>query len=70
MLVRMWNKEDTLSSTTGVSKKLYNNFGNQFGVSYLKTQLFFSLAYTQKLPIYTNYVHSSFICKSQKLETT
>jgi hypothetical protein len=61
---------------------LYSNFGNQYGSfsenwksTYLKTQLY-SPGYTPKVCStipqghLLNYVHSSFICNSQTLETT
>ena len=69
------------SSFAGGSANLYNHFENQYGSSlknwdstYLKTQLYYSWAYTQSTLHTTtrtllNYVHSNFICNSQKLES-
>jgi hypothetical protein len=54
MLVRMWSKENTPPMLE--SANLYNHFGNQFGgfsenweQCYLKTQLYHSWIYTQKM---------------------
>jgi hypothetical protein len=75
----MWNKGKL--SIAGKSANLYNHFGNQFvGFSenweyfYLNSQLYHFWAYNQKILHHStktlNYVHSSFIHNSQKLETT
>ena len=70
------------SSTASGSANLYNHFGHQYGsflenweFIYLKTQLYHSWAYTQRMDappqehLY-NYVDSSFIYNIQKVETT
>jgi len=74
-------KEEHFSIVGGIAD-WYNNSANQSGgssenwtLSYLRTRLYLSWAYTQKMPQHITrhvlyYVHSSLIYNSQKLERT
>jgi hypothetical protein len=78
MLARMWSKENNPPLLVGL--QMNNHSGNQsdsfsqnWKYFYLKTQLYHSWVYTQKISIIQqghllNYVHSSFNHNSHKLE--
>ena len=71
-------KEEHSSITAGVanwynhSGKFSGSFSENWNYFYQKTQQYHSLVYTQKIPQghVLHYVHISFICNRQKLETT
>jgi hypothetical protein len=78
MLEQIWSKGNTPPLLVAGSASLYNQFSNQFDdlsenweLIYLKTQLYHSWTYTQKM-LYQpqryllNCAHSSFICNSHE----
>jgi hypothetical protein len=80
MLERMWRKRNTPSLLVGLQTgattlEINLEVPQKIGNIYLKTQIYHSWEYTQKMPYYAtghmfHYVHSSLVCDNQKLEIT